>query len=634
VNRLVRFFLLLVFGTIVSFGYSQTNSLRKKISISVKNERIETVLYRISKAADFNFSYNSDIVPLDSVVSLNIVNTEVVKILNTMLGEEYSYKIAGRHVIIVRKNNSRQNKGEKTTYTITGFVYDRETGERITRATVYDLNKLESALSDSMGQFRIKVTPRADYIGLGISRKEYLDTIIYIRPTEKNNININLKRKEEHLERMMPKGINPLAYNNVDNLSIVKDIVSEEMMIHANNIDISENSIGQISILPNIGTNMKISGAMVNRVSVNLFAGYSGGVRGVEMGGFINIIKNNVEGVQMAGFGNITGKNTNGVQMAGFFNNNRGKVKGLQMAGFSNTGFDTIQGVQLAGFCNILNGNMNGLQLSGFTNIVTKDVEAIQITGFTNLALGNCKGMQMAGFANYVERNNSGLQVSGFSNVVMQNNKGSQIAGFANYTRGDQDGAQISGFLNYAKRVNGFRFAAINVADTVSGLSIGLINFVRKGYFAFGSSYDEISAGNLTFMMGSYKFYNIFGIMKRLAPNSETWGITYGVGGIFRARKKVFYNIDFIDTQFFQYKKIERKDCSKMQLATNINIRLYKKLSINAGPTLNTFMTDNLDTALQDYVTDIAPHIFYDDRFLSVRFQMWFGWTAGLKLDI
>ena len=142
---------------------------------------------------------------------------------------------------------------------------------------------------------------------------------------------------------------------------------------------IEDTRLAQVSLLPNIGTNMKMSGLVENRFSLNIFAGYALGVNGIEVGGLVNSDRKDVRGFQLGGLGNVVGGTTSGVQIGGLFNNNRKNMVGLQMAGISNVIMDTIQGVQISGISNILRGTMYGWQVAGINNFTTESVDGVQV---------------------------------------------------------------------------------------------------------------------------------------------------------------------------------------------------------------------------------------------------------------
>ena len=632
---LLSFFFILLFS--INQLNAQTNPLQKKITLSVKNEKVENTLNKMGELGNYSFSYNSDIVPLDSQVTINAVNKETVKILNSMLGMDYYYKTTGHYIIILKKNINKTNgssNAEKICYTITGTIIDSRTGEKITTATVYNLNKIETALTDAAGIFSIKVVPETDYISLGISKVNYYDTIIYIKPTDKNNIELKLSPKPENINKLTPKTIQTISTKEINDDLLVNTFVSNEMLVNSMNLSDYNIKKFQLSLLPFAGSNHKLSGSITNKMSINILSGYSNGVDGVEVGGMLNINKKDVKGLQVAGFGNITGRNVKGVQLGGFFNTTMGKVNGVQIAGFLNTVFDSLNGAQVAGSVNMQKGNLNGVQLSGFGNITTKNVEKLQLTGYVNLAGGNCNGMQIAGFANLCKGDNNGLQISSYVNFARGNNRILQLSGFVNIATKESKGGQIAAFLNYAKTVKGYQIGIINVADTVSGLSIGLFNIVRKGYHCINLSFDEMLFSNISYYMGTHKFYTIFGASITPFNATKSWGATFGFGTLLRYDKRFSINIDLTTTQINRDMKWEDTTSSKYKFAVGLNYRLSKHWFVSAGPSLNLFATDKENIETRNYITDVSPHNFYYSTSGETNYQAWVGYFVGVKFKL
>jgi hypothetical protein len=524
-------FLVLSFASLK--GYSQTNFLEKVISISVSNETVEKVLSKISKKVEANFSYNSDLIPLDSVVSMNVNNVRTSKALSVLLGKNYYFKTLGNHIIILKRNVINVENPKKTTCTITGFVYNSLTNEKISNTSIFDLNKNFSVLTDSNGFYKLTFMPEKAFIGLGFCKSSFNDTVVFVKATT-STIDIRLNpnaRKIEHFEKIQTKKANEIPQFNINEYKIVQTFVKADMLAHAKNIDIQEKRTAQFSILPYIGTNRNISGAIVNRISFNAIAGYSSGVEGAELGTLLNISKNDVKGFQFSGFGNITGGNTKGFQAAGFFNRNIGNVSGVQMSGFSNIVLDTLKGVQL-------------------------------------------------------------------------------------------------GCVNYVKTNKGFQLGIINMADSSYGVSIGFLSIVKKGYYNLSLFTDEMLMANLTFKMGTHKFYNIWG----LSANKEMWGLTYGVGIHRHPEKKLSFNYDLSVTNMSYKKTFETQVCLKTKLSADINYRLSPKIEVFTGLAYNVFTSDKInDTALQNYVSEITITKTYSTTFKSVTLQHWPGFEFGFK---
>ncbi len=86
-----------------------------------------------------------------------------------------------------------------------------------------------------------------------------------------------------------------------------------------------------VGILPPLSTNGKHAGNCVNQASINLLAGYSAGLSGVEISAFSNSERDFAHGIQIAGFGNFVGGEFAGFQFSSFANFNKGISNGSNL---------------------------------------------------------------------------------------------------------------------------------------------------------------------------------------------------------------------------------------------------------------------------------------------------------------
>ena len=130
--------------------YGQAN-LQKNISLEVKNQRLDNVLEILSNKGDFYFSYNSSLIRKDSLVSFRASNKTVKEILSLLFNTTYEFKESGNYIII-RKAPIRMTlvtqKGvtEEKIYSVSGYVYDEQSGAAINEASIYEKTILASAM--------------------------------------------------------------------------------------------------------------------------------------------------------------------------------------------------------------------------------------------------------------------------------------------------------------------------------------------------------------------------------------------------------------------------------------------------------------------------------------------------------
>jgi len=387
----------------------------------------------------------------------------------------------------------------------------------------------------------------------------------------------------------------------------------------------------QLSFFPPLSTNGMENVNSTNLFSVNIIAGYAGGLNGIEMGGFANVLKKDMRGVQMAGFTNVTGGKMQGIQMAGFCNINHKEVKGVQMAGFTNIVSDSVEGSQFAGFANITSGTFTGWQSAGFINLSNGNFKGMQDAGFANIAQDSATGAQLSGFINVTGKKLQGVQVAGFANVTGGNIDGSQIAGFIN-TAGDVTGTQVSGFINVAKKLRGAQIGFINYADTLeSGTPFGFLSIVRKGgYRAFELTSNETFQAGMQFKTGSPLFYNIFLVGARPA-NTFYWGWGYGFGTNIKNTGALRINLDLVAIH------VNENDIwtNHMNLLNKAHLgfswQIAKRFAVTAGPTFNVnVINKNNQENIGDDST-IAPWTVFDKMYTATRVQMWPGFHAAVR---
>lgn len=93
-HRHILFFLIILVLPILSRATEAESILAKNISVHVSNMRLGSVLKTIEQKGNFTFSYNSNIVKTDSLVTLNADNWTIKEVLDRMLMlSEYLFSI-------------------------------------------------------------------------------------------------------------------------------------------------------------------------------------------------------------------------------------------------------------------------------------------------------------------------------------------------------------------------------------------------------------------------------------------------------------------------------------------------------------------------------------------------------------
>jgi hypothetical protein len=355
----------------------------------------------------------------------------------------------------------------------------------------------------------------------------------------------------------------------------------------------------QLTFIPPIGTNGIECIRTTNRVSLNVLGGLNKGLNGLELGVFANVLLKDMKGVQMAGFTNVVLGNSKGAQMAGYVNYSGGSFEGGAFSGFANVNRGKLTGGQFAGFCNV---NLDSL-----------------------------KGGQLAGFCNYNHRQVKGLQGSGFANLAMGGVQGAQLSGFANLAAGDVKGVQASAFFNYAKKVKGLQLGIINIADSVDGASIGLLNLVRKGLHQAEVSVDELFYANLAFRTGTYRFYNVFSAGATSRPGGFSWNIGYGIGTSAKITEKLRTDIT-VSAHHVSNGLFYHGTSEMYRVYLGVEYKLADKCFIAAGPTFNLYFSDALLPAYDKTYSKMTPYsLFNETNSEGFNFKGWIGAKIAIR---
>lgn len=593
-----------------------TPVLEKEISVSLTNVNIGTALEKIANQAGFVFSYNPTLINSSKVISVKASKKSVREVLQIVLGETISYRSAGMYVILSKAEAKKK-------VTVSGYVYDKNTGKKLPNTTVYDANTMTSSISNEYGYYELKLPKKEEKVNLVAAKNTYGDTAIAVNTAQNQMVQIDIEPTPT--DSLLPT--NQFKEAGAKILKGLKGFV--------NNINIKDTLTRrfQLSFVPYMGTNGLLSGNVINQLSINMIGGYSYGNKGAEFGGIFNINRRDVIGYQAGGVFNVVGGNFRGFQSGGVLNSVRGNVKGFQAAGVMNIALGGMQGFQAGGMFNITKGRVQGFQASGFMNINTDTARTFSAAGFANIATKAHYGVQAAGLFNYSTQHYNGAQIAGLFNSSLNLNKTVQVAGLFNFSARNSGLLQLAGLFNYATNVTGVQLGILNISDTcASGVSLGLLNITRKGVHQVEISADELLFGTVAFRTGSRGFHNIFSAsISTKDTQSPIWSVGYGVGTSIRMAPRWNFDIDLV------YNHI-----SKGAFNTNVNFlnKLYfgpeyaitRKVKLAFGITGNLFLSDSLQPDYNSY-TAIIPYTIsdYTAPGNNVNIKWWIGGKVAFR---
>jgi hypothetical protein len=484
--------------SILSIRVSAQSTLDRRITVHAEPVRLSQALELVAKEADCKLSYNADVVPMDSIVSLQVTDQPVNGVLRELLPRHAKWKMSGRHLIITGELGAKQR------FTCTGRVVETGSGAPISNASVLDVQRGNVVSTGPNGDFSMEINGELERTPVRIARQGFRDTVVYVpRNADVGRVALSALTRVEYLE--------PICLRDrcgVEDLGVAKLLVPQERLQQNANLGGGETRNAQLSLIPSVSTNGQLAASTVNKASFNVLGGFARGVDGAEFAGGFNLLSENMRGFQFSGAANLVGGRTRGVQISGGFNHTMGSLYGLQIAGAANTVWDTLSGVQLAGGVNVVKRGMAGTQVAGGLNVTLGDLDGVQVAGGMNVAHGGVHRAQVAGGFNYA-RSVQGAQVAAGANVSLGDVGGGQVGFGANYAAsvsggqvsfganvvaGEVSGGQVGFGLNYAHRVTGgqFTFGANVVPGEVTGGQVGFgLNYAHNvggGQFTFGAN--------------------------------------------------------------------------------------------------------------------------------------------------
>ena len=637
--------LVAMFILCLSANAQQGNLLQRKVRLQTEALPPQDVLMKLSDKAGFTFSYDASIFSDPAGVAVNLNNQSVKVALDEILPQNITYKVSGNHLILLKKTDYAES-GKRQKYVISGSVHSAFNNEPLEEVLVYEVSSLVSAVTDSRGRFTMSVPAQFAQLGLSFNKITVEDTILIIPPKDQDLI-ISLRSVRNVTPAHAIKTLQFEQNPTLESMSLVQKFVPVQSMSRVKNADLVINKVGQVSFLPTWGSNLKMSGLVENKFSLNVLVGYAYGTSAFEVGGAFNIIRNDVKGMQVAGAGNLVGGSTRGVQVAGVFNHNKGALVGFQISGVNNMLIDSLKGVQVAGVNNILKGKMKGIQIAGVNNLTTQNVDGLQLAGVTNIARldvskvqiagllnkgNNVDGVQVAGLMNLAKGKITGIQIAGLLNKA-SNVNAIQFAGIGNISRDTVSGAQVAGLFNHARYIKSSQIGLINVSDSASGVPIGLLSYVKKGFRAIELSSDEISPGNVVFKTGVKKLYNIFSFGYGSWNGSKVWSFGYGLGSQKSLSEKFQMGFEY-NSKWVNEQDAFQKDLNSLhRINFDFGLRT-NKLVFSAGPSINVWLSEWKNKDTNEYLTRLAPYTIFEKEIGTTQLQMWIGGRFAIQFQL
>lgn len=145
-----RAFLLAVLCLSYLGAGAQTDVLSKKITLKAKKQTIPEILRQIEEKANVTFSYNLKIIP-EGKFNINVKDEELNVVLVMLLQpHKLAFALVYGNNIVISKTEKKVSK-----YTISGYVYDQVSGEKLIGVTIYNFFTLTGTHTNQDGYYTL-----------------------------------------------------------------------------------------------------------------------------------------------------------------------------------------------------------------------------------------------------------------------------------------------------------------------------------------------------------------------------------------------------------------------------------------------------------------------------------------------
>jgi hypothetical protein len=158
---------------------------RTKVSITVNDQPLEMVCSILEKQYGIHFSYSRNVVDLSRLVTVNVHNKPLKRTLEDIFDPfDIQFTRMGEQIILTVKN--------RLMYTVSGYVQDIQTGERLIGATIYSPSRNAGTTTNQFGFFSLTLpldtnALQVSYVGydlyrLPVTENSKMEVIVSLQP--------------------------------------------------------------------------------------------------------------------------------------------------------------------------------------------------------------------------------------------------------------------------------------------------------------------------------------------------------------------------------------------------------------------------------------------------------------------
>ena len=159
-----RFTIVFIFGLLFGLAVNPVYGQTQKLSLKLKNVKIEEVLNTLEEKADIHFFYNNKLVNVDRIVSVDVNDVSIEDVLKQLFAStDVTFERAGKQIILSKHEASQaanQLLSAESKKRISGVVRDVQ-GEPMIGASIIELGTSNGSITDVDGNFSLAVEDKS-----------------------------------------------------------------------------------------------------------------------------------------------------------------------------------------------------------------------------------------------------------------------------------------------------------------------------------------------------------------------------------------------------------------------------------------------------------------------------------------
>lgn len=220
----------------------------QKVTYQFKEASLKTALKEVEKQLQFSIIYKKGVVNEDKLITENFENASLEDVLTSILGEDLTWTIQGKMIVISKKEHYQDTKlQQQKQKRISGIIKDAA-GEPIIGANVVEKGTTNGTVTDMDGKFSLDVQNN------GVLQVSYIGYLTKEIPVSgKSSFNVILSDDSQNLSEVVVVGYG--TQKKVNLTGAVSTVKSEmlENRTTSNTVNMLTGQIAGVTIVQNTG---------------------------------------------------------------------------------------------------------------------------------------------------------------------------------------------------------------------------------------------------------------------------------------------------------------------------------------------------------------------------------------------